>query len=189
MPPVCERVSFCCNGQLKNNEQNDNLSKYLTFIFISKRRLAPVSFRPLQLLGNILVHDCITCCWLTRLLLRCSELRSLQHLCLSYAHHVFGITDDVWNASVNGTSSATLVLCLCFFCLLLSHSHFILSSFCLFLFHCLHKRLISFVQLYLPPFALLRNWLGALLQQVNCSSFTFCTKKTIFKVSIVNMRY
>ena len=71
-----EKVIFCSNERLKNSDQNYNFTKHLTIVIFSQGRLAPVSFGPLQVRRNVLVHGIVARGLLSGLRLGSSQVRS-----------------------------------------------------------------------------------------------------------------
>ena len=150
-------------------QRQSEVKEYLSLNSVNtksfQRRLASVSLRPLDIRGNVPVHGFIAGRELGFLLhipgKAMAKLRSLDLELRS----VFNVADDV--------SVGRLALLL---------GGFFLGFFgCrLFLFSLLHRLLELLkraTEVYLAPFAVLRNWLATGLEQVDGPALALCTNK------------
>ena len=143
----------------------------------SERRPAFVAFWTLQLRSNVFVYVLVFCHRLIGLVFVWINRRDLLRIRSLHAVHIFSIANDIWEAKLYFRRTTTLVLGMVELLSLLRHRHLSLWLFLLFLFRRLLELLVRPKQTDLPPFALLRYGLWALLQQVNRFAFTFCTGK------------
>ena len=158
-------------------EHQNNIEGHCSAGWTSETRLAFSAFGPLQLTSNVFVGVLVFFHRLIALVFIGINWRHLLPIRDLQVGHVFDVADDIWLAKYHLRRTTTLVLDSVELLTLLRPLHLSLRFFLLLLF----LRLLELVerpeQADLPPFALLRNWLWTLLQQVNCFSLMVCTEK------------
>jgi len=143
----------------------------------SETRLAFVPFGPLQLRSNVFIGLLVSFHRLIGLVFERINRRDLLPICYLHVFHVFDVADDIWVLKLHLWWTAALVLNSIELLSLLRPLHLSLRFFLFFLFLRLLELLVRPKQADLLPFALLRNGLWTLLQQVNCFSLMVCTEK------------
>ena len=128
---------------------------------MSVGRLASVPFGPLQLSSDVFVLAVFVSQRLVHNHVRNAKLRCLFFLGKLHTVYIFDVTNNIWASLTNEPLISSRCLRLRLLLLLL-------------LLH-LHELLEGAFDLDLSPFPLLRHGLGALLQQVECSSLLLCT--------------
>ena len=142
---------------------------------MSVGRLASVSFGPLQMACDVFVLAAFFFELILHLHVPAAEDWCLFLFCKLHVWIVFHVANDVWISRIN----VDRILCSlhlsssCCFCL-----RFFLFLLLLYLQELLKRAL----QRNLAPPPLLRHRLGALLQQVECSSLLFCTQTKMILV-------
>ena len=162
---------------LNGTEHQNNIEGHCSAGWTSETRLAFFAFGPLQLTSNVFVGVLVFFHRLIALVFERINRRDL--LCIRDLHvgHVFDVADDIWVAKRHLRWTIALVLNSVELLSLLRPRHLRLRLFLLLLLLSLLELLVRAKQADLLPFALLRNGLWTLLQQVNCFSFMFCTEK------------
>ena len=162
---------------LIGTEHQNNIEEQCSAGWTSETRLAFVPFGPLQLRSNVFVGFLVSFHRLIGLVFERINRRDLLPICYLHVFHVFDVADDIWVLKRHLRWTAALVLNSIELLSLLRPLHLSLRFFLFFLFLRLLELLVRPKQADLLPFALLRNGLWTLLQQVNCFSLMVCTEK------------
>ncbi len=162
---------------LIGTEHQNNIEAKCSAGWTSETRLAFVPFGPLQLRSNVFVGFLVSFHRLIGLVFERINRRDLLPICYLHVFHVFDVADDIWVLKRYLWWTAALVLNSIELLSLLRPLHLSLRFFLFFLFLRLLELLVRPKQADLLPFALLRNGLWTLLQQVNCFSLMVCTEK------------
>ncbi len=162
---------------LIGTEHQNNIEAKCSAGWTSETRLAFVPFGPLQLRSNVFVGFLVSFHRLIGLVFERINRRDLLPICYLHVFHVFDVADDIWVTKLHLWWTAALVLNSIELLSLLRPLHLSLRFFLFFLFLRLLELLVRPKQADLLPFALLRNGLWTLLQQVNCFSLMVCTEK------------
>ena len=162
---------------LIGTEHQNNIEEKCSAGWTSETRLAFVPFGPLQLRSNVFVGFLVSFHRLIGLVFERINRRDLLPICYLHVFHVFDVADDIWVLKRYLWWTAALVLNSIELLSLLRPLHLSLRFFLFFLFLRLLELLVRPKQADLLPFALLRNGLWTLLQQVNCFSLMVCTEK------------
>ena len=162
---------------LIGTEHQNNIEEQCSPGWTSETRLAFVPFGPLQLRSNVFVGFLVSFHRLIGLVFERINRRDLLPICYLHVFHVFDVADDIWVLKRYLWWTAALVLNSIELLSLLRPLHLSLRFFLFFLFLRLLELLVRPKQADLLPFALLRNGLWTLLQQVNCFSLMVCTEK------------
>ena len=162
---------------LNGTEHQNNIEGHCSAGWTSETRLAFFAFGPLQLTSNVFVGVLVFFHRLIALVFIRINWRDLLRIRDLQVGHVFDVADDIWAAKSHLRRTTTLVLNSIELLSLLRPLHLSLRLFLLSFFLRLLELVVRPEQANLPPFALLRNWLWTLLQQVNCFSLMVCTEK------------
>ena len=162
---------------LNGTEHQNNIEGHCSAGWTSETRLAFFAFGPLQLTSNVFVGVLVFFHRLIALVFIRINRRDLLPICYLHVFHVFDVADDIWVLKRYLWWTAALVLNSIELLSLLRPLHLSLRFFLFFLFLRLLELLVRPKQADLLPFALLRNGLWTLLQQVNCFSLMVCTEK------------
>ena len=162
---------------LIGTEHQNNIEEQCSAGWTSETRLAFVPFGPLQLRSYVFVGFLVSFHRLIGLVFERINRRDLLPICYLHVFHVFDVADDIWVTKLHLWWTAALVLNSIELLSLLRPLHLSLRFFLFFLFLRLLELLVRPKQADLLPFALLRNGLWTLLQQVNCFSLMVCTEK------------
>ena len=162
---------------LMGTEHQNNIETNCSLGLTSARRPAFVAFRSLQRRSNVSIRLLVSKHWLIGLVFERIHRRDLLRIRTLHVVHVFGVANDIREAKPHLRRTTTLVLNLVELLLLLGHRHLGLRLFLLLLFLRLFELIVRSEQIDLPPFALLRHRLWALLQQVNSFPLVFWTPK------------
>ena len=162
---------------LNGTEHQNNIEGHCSAGWTSETRLAFFAFGPLQLASNVFVGVLVFFHRLIALVFIRINWRDLLRIRSLHVVHVFDVADDIWVTKLHLRWTAALVLNSVELLSLLRPLHLSLRFFLLSFFLRLLELVVRPKQADLPPFALLRNWLWALLQQVNCFSLMVCTEK------------
>ena len=176
----CGHTRKTCLYQKKlliGTEHQNNIEAKCSAGWTSETRLAFVPFGPLQLRSNVFVGFLVSFHRLIGLVFERINRRDLLPICYLHVFHVFDVADDIWVTKLHLWWTAALVLNSIELLSLLRPLHLSLRFFLFFLFLRLLELLVRPKQADLLPFALLRNGLWTLLQQVNCFSLMVCTEK------------
>ena len=162
---------------LIGTEHQNNIEANCSALWTSETRLAFVAFGALQLRSNVFAGFLVFFHRLIGLVFERINRRDLLPICYLHVFHVFDVADDIWVTKLHLRWTAALVLNSIELLSLLRPLHLSLRFFLFFLFLRLLELLVRPKQADLLPFALLRNGLWTLLQQVNCFSLMVCTEK------------
>ena len=162
---------------LIGTEHQNNIEAKCSAGWTSETRLAFVAFGALQLRSNVFVGFLVLFHRLIGLVFERINRRDLLPICYLHVFHVFDVADDIWVTKLHLWWTAALVLNSVELLSLLRPLHLSLRLFLFLLFLRLLELLVRPKQADLLPFALLRNGLWTLLQQVNCFSLMVCTEK------------
>ena len=162
---------------LIGTEHQNNIEAQCSALWTSETRLAFVAFGALQLRSNVFVGFLVLFHRLIGLVFERINRRDLLPICYLHVFHVFDVADDIWVTKLHLWWTAALVLNSVELLSLLRPLHLSIRLFLLLLFLRLLELLVRPKQADLLPFALLRNGLWTLLQQVNCFSLMVCTEK------------
>ena len=162
---------------LMDTEHQINIEANCSPGLTSARRPAFITFGSLQRRSNVFISLLFSNHWLIGLVFELIHRRDLLHIRTLHVVHVFGVGNDIREAKPDLRQTTTLVLDLVELLPLLWHSHLSLRLFLLLLFLRLFELIVRSEQIDLPPFALLRHGLWALLQQVNSFPFVFWIRK------------
>ena len=143
---------------------------------MSEGRLASVPFGPLQLSSDVFVLAVFVSQRLVHNHVRNAKLRRLFFLGKLHALHVFDVTNNIWASRINDGRLNIIDNGVLIKGPLISSCCLRLRLLLLLLLLHLHELLEGAFEFNLAFLPLLRHGLGALLQQVDCSSLLLCTQ-------------
>ena len=108
-----------------------------------------------------------------------AKMRRLFFLGKLQAVHIFDVANNIRTSPINGSRLCIIDTSILISLQLVSSCYFRLSFFPLMLLLLFLELLEGAFELNLAPLPVLRHGLGALLQQVECSSLLFCTQVKI----------
>ena len=143
---------------------------------MSEGRLASVPFGPLQLSSDVFVLAVFVSQILVHNHVRNAKLRCLFFLLKVHTLHVFDVPNNIWPGLIKDNRLRIIDNGMLIRVPLISSCCLRLRLFLLLLLLHLHELLEGAFEFNLAFLPLLRHGLGALLQQVDCSSLLLCTQ-------------